>query len=183
MNGAVTKIGPTTATIRQTAGAWMLTEADKKTIASAAQALHNLVYNSSDDCKVKWEIRIHKLLEIIRSYADRIRDVIMYHVHHHNQEIDNRLPILLDGNFVYHDSFFCTNWSFPTEFRWQEYISMHCGDQLDEDVIWWLSPPSKSQLEALQGLSELFFLDQMSHRFLCDDAQSTTLRRYTPVWR
>ena len=77
----------------------MLTEADKETRASAAQALHNLVYNSSDDRKVKREIRILKLLELIRSYADRRWDAIMHHLHHHDQEIDNRLPILLDGNF------------------------------------------------------------------------------------
>ena len=79
----------------------MLTEADKETRASAAQALHNLVYNSSDDRKVKREIRILKLLELIRSYADRLRDAIMHHLHHHDQEIDNRLPILLDGNFFW----------------------------------------------------------------------------------
>ena len=48
----------------------MLTEADKETRASAAQALHNLVYNSSDDRKVKREIRILKLLELIRSPTD-----------------------------------------------------------------------------------------------------------------
>lgn len=80
-----------------TANSWMLTEADKETRASAAQALHNLVYNSADDRKVKREIRILKLLELIRSYADRLRDAIMHQLHHHDQEIDNRLPLLLDG--------------------------------------------------------------------------------------
>ena len=88
-----------------TSNSWMLTEADKETRASAAQALHNLVYNSSDDRKVKREIRILKLLELIRSDADRLRDAIMHRLHHHDQEIDNRLPILFDGNFVYHNSF------------------------------------------------------------------------------
>ena len=84
-----------------TASSWMLTEADKETRASAAQALHNLVYNSCDDRKVKREIRILKLLELIRSYADRLRDAILHQLHHHDQEIDNRLPLLLDGNLIY----------------------------------------------------------------------------------
>ena len=84
-----------------TASSWMLTEADKETRVSAAQALHNLVYNSCDDRKVKREIRILKLLELIRSYADRLRDAILHQLHHHDQEIDNRLPLLLDGNWIY----------------------------------------------------------------------------------
>ena len=78
----------------------MLTEADKETRASAAEAFRNLVYNSSDHRNVKREIRILKLLELVRSYADRLRDAIMHHLHQHDQKSDNHLiPILLDGNF------------------------------------------------------------------------------------
>ena len=83
-----------------TSNSWILTEADKETRASAAEALRNLVYNSSDDRNVKREIRILKLLELVRSYADRLRDAIMHHLHQHDQKSDNHLiPILLDGNF------------------------------------------------------------------------------------
>lgn len=87
---------------RSATNSWMLTEADKETRASAAQALHNLVYNSCDDRQVKREIRILKLLELIRGYADRLRDAIMHQLHHHHdhQDIDHRLPLLLDGNDV-----------------------------------------------------------------------------------
>lgn len=52
---------------------WNLTEADQDTRRSAAQALHNLVYNNNDDRKVKREIRILKLLELIREYCDSLR--------------------------------------------------------------------------------------------------------------
>ena len=38
-----------------------------------------------------------------------------------------------------------------------------------------------SHLGALQGLSELLHLDQLSHGSLCDDAQCTTLRRYASM--
>ena len=83
-----------------TSNSWMLTEADKETRASAAEAFRNLVYNSSDHRNVKREIRILKLLELVRSYADRLRDAIMHHLHQHDQKSDNHLiPILLDGNF------------------------------------------------------------------------------------
>ena len=59
-----------------TAG-WMLSDADKETRSSAAQALHNLVYNNSDDRKVKREIRILRLLEWIRDYCDLLREKLL----------------------------------------------------------------------------------------------------------
>lgn len=77
---------------------WILSEADKETRASAAQALHNLVYNSSDDRKVKREIRVLKLLELIRDYADRLRDAITRRLED-QQEFDHRHPLLEEGLF------------------------------------------------------------------------------------
>lgn len=74
----------------------MLSEADKETRASAAQALHNLVYNSSDDRKVKREMRILKLLELIRDYCDRLRDKLMQL---DNYELDHRKALLEEGKY------------------------------------------------------------------------------------
>ena len=83
------------------AGSWMLSDEDKQTRASAAQALHNLVYNNSDDRKVKREMRILKLLELIRTYADRLREAITHQLHHEEQEIDQRRPLLPDGKALF----------------------------------------------------------------------------------
>lgn len=80
---------------------WMLSDEDKQTRASAAQALHNLVYNNADDRKVKREMRILKLLELIRTYADRLREAIVHQLHHHEQDIehiDHRDAVLVDGD-------------------------------------------------------------------------------------
>ena len=74
---------------------WILSEADKETRASAAQALHNLVYNNNDDRKVKREIRILKLLELIRDYCDKLRDGLSLLSH---LRVDHSQPLLNQGN-------------------------------------------------------------------------------------
>ena len=75
---------------------WMLSEADQETRTSAAQALHNLVYNNNDDRKVKREIRILRLLELIRDYCDKLRHDLSSLTH---LEVDRCQPLLLQGNF------------------------------------------------------------------------------------
>lgn len=82
------------------AASWMLSDEDRQTRASAAQALHNLVYNNCDDRKVKREMRILKLLELIRTYADRLREAIAHQLHDDEQEIDQRRPLLSDGRQI-----------------------------------------------------------------------------------
>lgn len=76
--------------------AWMLSEADQETRASAAQALHNLVFNNNDDRKVKREIRILKLLELIRDYSDKLRHDLSSLTH---LQVDRCQPLLPQGNF------------------------------------------------------------------------------------
>jgi len=56
------------------------------------------VYNNSDDRKVKREMRILKLLEFIRDYADQLRDAITNRLAD-QEEFDHRLPLVEEGIF------------------------------------------------------------------------------------
>ena len=83
---------------------WILSSAEKESRSSAAQALHNLVYSGGDERKVKREVRILKLLDLVRGYADGLReaivtrhpntdDLLIDHCHNH--------PLLPDGKIIF----------------------------------------------------------------------------------
>ena len=77
-----------------------MSPADKETRSSAAQALHNLIYNGGDERKVKREIRILKLLDLVRGYVDGLRDAIVSR-HQDAVQLENHHhdPLLPDGKF------------------------------------------------------------------------------------
>ena len=130
------------------------------------------MYNNSDDRKVKREMRILKLLEFIRDYADQQRDAITNRLAD-QEEFDHRLPLVEEGIFKQIPSIL--------ESCWLQFDSIFTDDMDNHPsgvvtILMKLSfdddhRQAMSQLGALQGLSELLHLDQLAHGSLCDDAQ------------
>ena len=169
---------------------WMLSDADKETRASAAQALHNLVSNHADERKVKREMRILRLLELIRDFCDTLRDKIV--TQRTQMDVLPGQPLCPDGktnvNATTSNQLInvCTT-RHDTNARhlpMTDDMSLHpCAVvtnmmklSFDDD-----HRQAMSHLGVLQGLAELLHLDQLTHGSLCNEAQCTTLRRYASM--